>query len=145
MLCLYTVINTKYIHIWNATILLRTPSIPLSLVLRTFPRQRRIVGVVVLYADCVVSKKSRWLVLRRSSCSFVLWEHQNVKLRVSKVSLWTASSHEVLLLHKLWSARNLRTISRFLKLHHQNPFVTEGTKRKTKSHGRLHVGLLRHN
>jgi hypothetical protein len=46
--------------------------IPLSLLgnnsVKTFQRQRRIVGCVVFYAVCVVSKESRLLVLPRTSC-----------------------------------------------------------------------------
>jgi hypothetical protein len=46
--------------------------IPLSLLcnnsVKTFPRQRRIVGGVVFYAVRVVSKESRQLVLHRTSC-----------------------------------------------------------------------------
>jgi hypothetical protein len=46
--------------------------IPLSLLrnnsLKTFPRQRRIVGGVIFYAVRVVSKESRRSVLPRSSC-----------------------------------------------------------------------------
>jgi hypothetical protein len=47
------------------------PRISLSLIgnsVKTFPRQRRIVGGVVFYAACVVSKESRLLVLPRTSC-----------------------------------------------------------------------------
>jgi hypothetical protein len=47
--------------------------IPLSLLgknsVKTFPRQRRIVGGVVFYAVHDISKESRRLVLRRTSCS----------------------------------------------------------------------------
>jgi hypothetical protein len=39
-----------------------------------FPHQRKIVGSVVLYVVCVVSKESRRLVLHRNSCNFLLNE-----------------------------------------------------------------------